>query len=318
VRPDLTIPAALAYLEKDPACANSVKLCYAGPVFRHDPGAAELAGQSLQAGVEHFNAPASPDADIEVLLLTHQAVLHAGLNRPAITLGDVSLFRGLLDALRLPQHWASKIRRHAWHPQRLRQLLKNLSDEKLAENEFVAALKGQSPERARDILRDALTLGGIKLIGTRSFDEIADRFIARASGTSSPLSPAVATLLESFLALKSPASAAVPSLKNLCSGQGISIDQPLEELHKRLQLLSSAGVDLATVEFATQFGRNMEYYSGFIFEVRAASASKPVAGGGRYDDLLSALGAKKPTPAIGLAVFCDRLASAVAVMGGRS
>lgn len=319
LRPDLTIPAALAYLEKDPACAHSMKLCYAGPVFRHDPAASELGGQTLQAGVEHFNAPASPESDIEVLLLTHQAIQQTGLNKPAITLGDVSLFRGLLDALRLPPQWASKIRRHAWHPQRLRQLLKNLGDAKAAENEFVVALQGQSPERARDILRDALTLGGIKLIGTRSFDEIADRFIERASSVSSPrLPPAVATLIEAFLTIKSPADAAVQSLQQLCRAQGVSIDQPLEDLGKRLQRLSSAGVDLATVEFATQFGRNMEYYSGFIFELRAFSAAKPVAGGGRYDTLLSALGATKPTPAIGLAVFCDRLAVAAAGAGTRS
>ena len=313
LRPDLTIPAAQAYLKKDPTGAQSMKLCYAGPVFRHDPGAADSGGQSLQAGVEHFNAPVSPEADIEVLLLTYKAVQQAGLAQPSITLGDVSLFRGLLDALNLPMHWASKIRRHAWHPQRLHQLLAKLSNAKAVENEFVSALQGQSPERARDILRDALTLGGIKLVGTRSFDEIADRFIERASNASSTsLSSSVATLIESFLSIKTPATTALQAVRQLCKAQSISLEGPLDELAKRLTRLTAAGIDLSKVEFATQFGRNMEYYSGFIFELRASSSTKPIAGGGRYDDLLSALGAKKPTPAIGLAVFCDRLATAVA------
>jgi histidyl-tRNA synthetase len=37
--------------------------------------------------------------------------------------------------------------------------------------------------------------------------------------------------------------------------------------------------------------------------------ASPIAGGGRYDNLLTVLGSPVPTPAVGLAVFGERLAA---------
>ena len=55
----------------------------------------------------------------------------------------------------------------------------------------------------------------------------------------------------------------------------------------RLAALKSLGVDPAQVQFAAHFGRNMEYYTGFVFELWARDKEGPVqiAGGGRYDTL---------------------------------
>lgn len=317
LRPDLTIPAAQFYLTEAPACDRSLKLCYAGPVFRHDTAAPDTPGQSLQAGVECFNTASTVASDVEILLLTHKAVASAGLKSATITFGDAGLLPALLSALGLPAHWIAKIRRHAWHRERLHALLERLRTGAIEDNQFVASLKDHPPEQARQVLRDALELGGIKLIGTRSFDEIADRFIERASeAASTRLSSQAANLIESFLSLRTNGSKAVASLTDLCRTASVTISKPLSDLLDRLSLLEKAGLDLARMEFAGQFGRNMEYYTGFVFEIRAATATDPIAGGGRYDDLLSALGAPKRTPSIGLAVFCDRLAAAIARQGG--
>ena len=56
LRPDLTIPTAQAYLVRVPRCDQAMKLCYAGPVFRHDPASPDRPGQFFQAGVESFSA----------------------------------------------------------------------------------------------------------------------------------------------------------------------------------------------------------------------------------------------------------------------
>ena len=42
------------------------------------------------------------------------------------------------------------------------------------------------------------------------------------------------------------------------------------------------------------------YYTGIVFEV--FSGKKEIARGGRYDDLLKSLGAKKNIPAVGAAI----------------
>ena len=54
------------------------------------------------------------------------------------------------------------------------------------------------------------------------------------------------------------------------------------------------------INFVANFGREVEYYTGIVFEV--FSGSKEIASGGRYDDLLKSLGAKKSIPAVGAAI----------------
>ena len=54
------------------------------------------------------------------------------------------------------------------------------------------------------------------------------------------------------------------------------------------------------VNFITNFGRDVEYYTGIVFEI--FSGKKEIARGGRYDDLLKSLGAKNNIPAVGAAI----------------
>ncbi len=80
----------------------------------------------------------------------------------------------------------------------------------------------------------------------------------------------------------------------------------------RLDALPALGLDPAAVRFAARFGRNMEYYTGFVFELWSRDAEGPVqvAGGGRYDGLLEALGAGRAIPAIGSAIRTERVLAA--------
>ena len=55
--------------------------------------------------------------------------------------------------------------------------------------------------------------------------------------------------------------------------------------------------------FSTAFGRQLEYYTGIVFKIDIKSKSKIIncCNGGRYDKLISDLGSKKQTPAVGAA-----------------
>jgi ATP phosphoribosyltransferase regulatory subunit len=85
-------------------------------------------------------------------------------------------------------------------------------------------------------------------------------------------------------------------------------------MEARLATLNSLGVDLSRVEFTAHFGRNMEYYTGFVFELWAQDKEGPVqvAGGGRYDTMMEMLGARKPVSAIGCAIRTERVLAAKA------
>ncbi len=66
--------------------------------------------------------------------------------------------------------------------------------------------------------------------------------------------------------------------------------------------------------FAAGFGRELEYYTGFTFQVEADTpdGAVAVAGGGRYDNLLSDMGSPVRVPAVGCAIHTDRLMAVLA------
>ena len=70
-------------------------------------------------------------------------------------------------------------------------------------------------------------------------------------------------------------------------------------------------MDTRQATFAAEFGRNLEYYTGFVFEIIAPELGpdSPVAGGGRYDSLLADVGAPARVPAVGSSIHTERLLS---------
>lgn len=88
------------------------------------------------------------------------------------------------------------------------------------------------------------------------------------------------------------------------------VDPPrVREFNRVLELLTSLGV-----EFEVDLGiaRGLDYYTGLVFEIYAGGVQ--LAGGGRYDGLVSILGGS-PTPATGVGFGVDRIARALLELG---
>jgi ATP phosphoribosyltransferase regulatory subunit len=83
---------------------------------------------------------------------------------------------------------------------------------------------------------------------------------------------------------------------------------------KRLFEMEELGLNPRRFHFAAGFGRELEYYTGFTFQIEADTPLGPVsvAGGGRYDNLLSDMGAPVAVPAVGCAIHTDRLKAVLA------
>ncbi len=102
-------------------------------------------------------------------------------------------------------------------------------------------------------------------------------------------------------------------MRKLVGKAGPGVAAALDAFERRSAMLQESGFAMAEVPFSGEFGRNVAYYSGFVFEVMAPALGpgSPVAGGGRYDGLLRAVGAPRDVPAVGGAIHTERLLAAV-------
>lgn len=321
LRPDLTVPTCRLHLERHPEADVAARYCYNGPAFRFQPAGATAAHprEFRQAGIECFGASAREQAEVEVVSLTLEAVRAAGLESFGLRIGDLGLFQALLDAIDMPDRWRGRLRYHFWRPDAFREelarLMRNPAD---AIQDLPAGLMSRlDPDDAaisEAVVADYLDEQGIELLGARSVREITDGLLsAAADAAADPLSPDAAELIEDYLRVTAPARAAGARLADLMHERSVDIETALESYQRRLQLLVDSGIDPALIEFSAEFGRNLEYYTGFVFEivVPELGTGSPVAGGGRYDGLLGAVGAPEPVPAVGSAIHTERLLSAV-------
>lgn len=79
-----------------------------------------------------------------------------------------------------------------------------------------------------------------------------------------------------------------------------------------LTLLKDYGVNEDHVEFDISLARGLSYYTGCIFEVKINNvAIGSVSGGGRYDNLTQAFGAKEKLSGVGISFGIDRIYDAM-------
>lgn len=310
LRPDLTIPVSRDYLASARAGAPA-GFCYLGRVFRQRrSGSAEF----MQAGIESFGRRDTAAADAEMLSLALEATTHYGLADPDIRMGDVALFSALLDALALAPGWRRRLLKDFNRAGNLAQDLDRLAaDAARSRPEYqgvLAALAGSDPKAARALVADLLSIAGITQVGGRTVGEIADRFLEQAElGAATGLPQDIKRLIERFLSIDGDPDEAAADMRALAGEAGLKLEPVLDLFESRAGFLAARGVDVRRIRFSTAFGRGFDYYTGVVFELHdpRARAARQLVAGGRYDALLTRLGASEPIPAIGFAVWIDRL-----------
>lgn len=315
LRPDLTIPVCRMHLAEHGR--YPARLCYNGLVFRYQPTEPERPMQFFQAGAELFGLADKSSAETEILALAVESLRAAGLQSFEMKLGDLALFESFLDALHMPAPWRRRLTRHFRREGYFENLLQSLSREQSSDAQRLLAHLGTLEETdARPAFEGLMDmLGSAALVG-RTREEIVDRLVEKAAEAATlRLDQRLAGLIAKFLAVSGPAGKALEDIHALSSEAGVSLEGPLAEMSLRLKTLRDLGLPESNVAFASRFGRNMEYYTGFVFELwsRDAEGAVQVAGGGRYDSLFEQLGAKQPVPAIGFTIRTERVLAARAV-----
>lgn len=320
LRPDLTIPICHAHVNE--GGVFPARLCYNGLAFRYQPAEPQRPTQFFQAGIELLGLQDRGAAETEVLTMAVESLRAAGLNNFDMKIGDLGLFSAFVDALDIPAQWRGRLKRHFWRAGYFEALLKRLSRGASTDTQRLMAHLGTlEPAEAHSAFEGLMDMLGDAPQGARTREEIIDRLIEQAADAAAlRLDPKIAEQIGAFLSVTGPASAAIGQICALTKAANVTLDAPLAAMEQRLATLKALGVAPEHVSFAARFGRNMEYYTGFVFELWARDAEGPVqiAGGGRYDSLLEHLGAAQSTPAIGCAIRTERVLAAARAERGRA
>jgi len=309
LRPEFTIPVCLDHIAS--RAATPQRYAYLGEVFRQRR---EGGNEFFQAGIEDLG-----ETDIAAADARSVADAHALLARLVpdaaftVTLGDQSLFEAVLAALGLPRGWQKRLARAFGSPAALETALADLANPPRAAplDDEVASLVIAGESAALAALVEARMAGvGMSPHLGRSPDEIARRLIEKSDLRAVRLSDEAFAALRRFLAIRVPLSEAPAALAAFAADAKLALGAALSRFEARGTSLGAHGLDVARITYDAAFGRPLDYYTGLVFEVGLVDAPRPLAGGGRYDRLLTLLGAKQPIPGVGFSVWLDRIAEA--------
>jgi ATP phosphoribosyltransferase regulatory subunit len=315
LRPDLTVPACRYHLSHAQEPQAEARYCYCGPAFRF-PNETASPGEFGQAGIEWFSQADKQAAEARVLKLAVGALEAAGVPRLRVTMGDLGLFHALLADTPMPERWRKRLKHQFWRPKAFRDLLGSYATARMTKrtsiSDHVDAVAKNPANKAVQTVDALIATSGAATLASRSPEEIAARLLEKAADRQeTPIEGDHVARIDAYLALAGDPFAAIDSFKKLNGGP--KFDQACMAFSRRLEEMEELGLNPRRFQFEASFGRSLEYYTGFVFQIEADSAS--LAGGGRYDELLSDMGSPVPIPAVGCAIHIDRLH---AVLGQRA
>ena len=161
-------------------------------------------------------------------------------------------------------------------------------------------------ELARRVLANASS----HPMGVRTPEEIQARLLWKLQATDAP--DRVERALEfatELAAIRGESAATLDAVRKLLRKYGLNAGA-LASLEGLLDALASHSLDSVDVSLDMGLARGLAYYSGLVFEIRHADGAV-VAGGGRYDGLVRALGGPQDVPALGFAYTLEQVVAAL-------
>lgn len=289
LRPDLTIPTALAYLEEDKTHPPSKRLCYQGTAFRYQPRGAGKPEEFTQLGFEILNGEQALAEEIEVFELIIDMLADIGVTQFEVYVNDLALFEAALLDLNLAPRQISRLSRAYAHGGGL--------------GPTIAALQKTPLIQPRSLPADAPAM----IVG-RDRDEIIARFDDKqAAALATPLSSDLAEKIDRLSKISCDVMALEQAFTRVGGKVGGALEASLSLYTARIKALIER-TNGRSMTFTSNRGRKLAYYTGFVFEIVVPTLGprQIIASGGRYDALLSALGAPSNMPAVGAAIALER------------
>ena len=288
LRPDLTVASCIKFLEKK----SKSKIYYSGQAYRRTSNK----GSDLikdQLGIEILGSKNQLQDDFKVIKTILNSAKNIKSKKIQIKIGDIGLFKSLINSLDMPERWKLRLIRHFWRPKYFEELLKRLE-----KNSDIDSVTFDTDKKR---FFEMKKMEQEKVIAGRSISEILKRFDKKIKDPRSfNEGKKIVRIIRLFLKINCKLSKLDKKLFNFTKENNLK-----KNIFKEFRSIQNLKKLNQEVIFITNFGRDIEYYTGIVFEI--ISGKKEIARGGRYDDLLKSLGAKRNIPAVGAAINLNNI-----------
>tara|TARA_B110000211_G_scaffold109775_1_gene127466 strand:- start:375 stop:1412 length:1038 start_codon:yes stop_codon:yes gene_type:complete len=288
LRPDLTVASCIKFLEKK----SKSKIYYSGQAYRRtNKKSSDLFNDQL--GIEILGSKNQLQDDFQVIKTILNSTKQIKSKQIQIKVGDISLFKRLINSLDMPERWKLRLIRHFWRPKYFEELLIRLE-----KNSDIDSVTFDTDKKR---FYEMKKMKQEKVVAGRSISEILKRFDKKIKDPRSfNEGKKIVKIIRSFLKINCKLSKFDEKLLDFAKKNNLK--KNIFKEFKSIQNLKKLNQEIT---FITNFGREIEYYTGIVFEI--FSEKKEIARGGRYDDLLKSLGAKKNIPAVGAAINLNNI-----------
>ena len=296
LRPDLTIPTALAHIASGKS--GEARYCYQGTAFRYQPRGSGQPEEFTQLGLEIIGGKGGLQDDMEVIYRMLDIIQSSGLTaqeRITIKVTDFDMFTFFLNLLDIDDAQKLMVRRTM-------ERARNIDD-------FVRLMEAQSqssaPRAGHNLPDDPQ-----HIIAGRAVTDIRQRLVMKQAAQENALPPETIAKIAAFFRL-SETQGGIEKYADEFPDMADWFSTRVDELAGNIEKIVADYLSIDRLNFSPGINQSMAYYTGLSFEIYATGISRPIAAGGRYDDLLFSLGAAQNTAAVGGAIALERLSQAV-------
>ena len=289
LRPDLTIVSCLRYLENN--LKSKEKIFYSGQAYRKSQNKKDSIIRN-QIGFEILGSKDEKNDDKEIINTSLKSLQNIKYSSGTLTIGNVEIFNLLISKLDIPKRWKLRLARHFWREEYFNDLLRRLETNSDVDPTIVEIDK----KRYLKMLKEDLS----NIVAGRTINEILKRFDQKIKDPRrASKGKNVSKIIKDFLKIKCPINKAAIELNKFFKKNKINL-----VVDQKYFPISNNKVSKLNVVFSASFGRQLEYYTGMVFkiDIKSKNSLKNIINGGRYDGLISDLGSKKQTPAVGAAL----------------
>jgi ATP phosphoribosyltransferase regulatory subunit len=285
----LTIASCLRYLENN--LKGKEKIFYSGQAYRKSQNKKDSIIRD-QVGFEIIGSKDEKNDDKEIINTSLKSLQNIKYTSGTLTIGNVEIFNLLISKLDIPKRWKLRLSRHFWREKYFNDLLKRLETNSDVDPTIVEIDK----KRYFKMLKEDLS----KIIAGRSINEILKRFDNKIRDPrGAKKGENVSKIIKEFLKIKCPINKAASELNKFFKKNKINLI-----VDQKYFPISENKISKLNVIFSASFGRQLEYYTGMVFkiDIKSKSKNRNIINGGRYDKLISDLGAKNQVAAVGAAL----------------